>query len=317
MSLYAGFDLGGTEIKFGLLDDRNALVFKDATPTPSKIKELVGLFRDLWEAVKKEGKKPIRAVGFGIPGIFSLKEQKTIQSPNIPALDNFNLHGAVARFIEVPFWLDNDANMAAYGEYRCGAGKNVRDLILLTLGTGVGSGIIIDGKLLHGQCGFAAEMGHIVVNSEGERCNCGSRGCLETEAAAGPITRNYTRLTRTDEPLTAKEIARRARRGDAAARKSFERAAYYLGIGLGTAINLLNPRKILLGGGVMASAELLLPQARAEARRRSYQASFDCCSIEKARLGNDAGLMGAASWAKDQLVEHHSRQRKKGRGKKH
>jgi predicted NBD/HSP70 family sugar kinase len=108
---------------------------------------------------------------------------------------------------------------------------------------------------------------------------------------------------------------RRSRKIDAA-RKSFERAAYFLGIGLGTAINLLNPRKILLGGGVMTSAELLLPQTRAEARRGSYRASFDCCSIEKASLGNDAGLMGAASWAKDQLRENRARQRKKRTGKK-
>ena len=301
MPLYAGFDLGGTQLKFGLLDERNRLVLKDKAPTPPKIKEVVELFRELWEGLEKKQRKTIKAVGFGIPGIFSLKEQKTIQSPNIPELDNFNLHGAVSRFIDVPFWLDNDANMAAYGEYRCGAGIGVQDMILLTLGTGVGSGIIIDGELLHGRCGFAAEMGHIVVNPEGERCNCGSWGCLETEASAGPIIRNYMRLTKTDDALTAEEIAKRAKRGDKAARKSYERAGYYLGIGLGTAINLLNPEKILLGGGVMDSGELLLPHAAAEARRRSYKASFDCCTIEKASLGNDAGLMGAASWAKDRL----------------
>ncbi len=301
MPYYAGFDLGGTQLKYGLLDERNTLVFNDKASTPSDIKKLVELFHELWEALKKTERRRIQAAGFGIPGIFSLKEQKTIQSPNIPELDNFDLHGALSRFIKVPFWLDNDANMAAYGEYRCGAGKGIRDLILLTLGTGVGSGIIIDGELLHGQCGFAAEMGHIIVNSEGEKCNCGSHGCLETEASAGAIIRNYARLVQTDDPLTAEDIATRAKRGDQAARKSFERAGYYLGIGLATVINLLNPKKILLGGGVMTSGELLLPRTIEEARRRSYKASFDCCSIEKASLGNDAGLMGAASWAKDQL----------------
>jgi glucokinase len=301
MSLYAGFDLGGTQLKYGLLDERNRLVFKNKVPTPPKIRGLVQLLGELWEDLKKKERRTIKAVGFGIPGIFSLKEQKTIQSPNIPELDNFNLHGAISRFMEVPFWLDNDANMAAYGEYRCGAGKGIQDMILLTLGTGVGSGIIIDGELLHGQCGFAAEMGHIVVNPEGERCNCGSHGCLETEASASPIIRNYKQLTGTDETLTAEEIAKRAKRGDEAARKSFDRAGYYLGIGLATAINLLNPKKILLGGGVMASGRLLLIPTIEEARRRSYKASFDCCSIEKASLGNDAGLMGAASWAKDRL----------------
>jgi len=307
--LYAGFDLGGTQIKYGLLDERNALVFKSKAATPSDLRKLVDLFREIGETLKKRERRRIQAAGFGIPGIFSLKEQKTIQSPNIPELDNFDLHGALSRFIRVPFWVDNDANMAAYGEYRCGAGKGIRDLIVLTLGTGVGSGIIIDGELLHGQCGFAAEMGHIVVNPEGEKCNCGSHGCLETEASAGAIVRNYGRLAPTRNILTAAEIATRAKRGDRAARKSFERAGYYLGIGLATAINMLNPKKILLGGGVMESGELLLPRTIEEARRRSYRASFNCCTIEKASLGNDAGLMGAASWAKDRL----SRQKHKAK----
>jgi glucokinase len=145
-------------------------------------------------------------------------------------------------------------------------------------------------------------MGHVIVNSEGERCGCGSRGCLETEAAAGPIVRNYRQLSGETGPLTAEEVAGRAKRGDAAARKSFERAAYYLGIGLGSAINTFNPQKILLGGGIMASGKLILSTARAEARRRSYAASYACCSIEKASLGNDAGLIGAASWARDRLT---------------
>jgi glucokinase len=149
-------------------------------------------------------------------------------------------------------------------------------------------------------------MGHIVVNPDGERCNCGSHGCLETEAAAGPIVRNYRELTRSNDSLTAEEIAKRARKGDAAAQKSFQRAGYYLGIALSIAINLLNPEMILIGGGVMDSGDLILPHAVAEAGRRSYKASSACCSIERASLGNDAGLMGAAAWAKDRLA------RKKG-----
>jgi glucokinase len=306
MPLYAGLDLGGTQLKYGLLDDRLDLVFKSKAPTPPTMTGLLELFGKLWEELRQKERRTIEAVGFGIPGIFSLKEQKIYQSPNYSDLDGFDLRPAIARFIKVPFWIDNDANIAAYGEYLCGAGKGVRHLLLLTLGTGVGSGIIIDGELLHGSCGFAAEMGHIVVNPDGERCNCGSHGCLETEAAAGPIVRNYHELTRSADSLTAEDIAKRAREGDAAARKSFERAGYYLGIGLGIAINLLNPEKILIGGGVMDSGDLILPHALAEAGRRSYRASFACCSIERASLGNDAGWMGAAAWAKDQLA------RKKG-----
>jgi glucokinase len=306
MPLYAGFDLGGTQLKYGLLDERLDLVFKSKAPTPPTMTGLLELFGSLWEELRNRARRTIKAAGFGIPGIFSLKEQKIYQSPNYSDLDGFDLRPAIARFIKVPFWIDNDANIAAYGEYRCGAGKGVRHLLLLTLGTGVGSGIIIDGELLHGSCGFAAEMGHIVVHPDGERCNCGSRGCLETEAAAGPIVRNYRELARSDESLTAEDVAKRARKGDSAARKSFERAGYYLGIGLGIAVNLLNPEMILIGGGVMDSGDLILPYALAEAGRRSYKASFACCMIERASLGNDAGLMGAAAWARDQLARKRS-----------
>lgn len=301
MPLYAGFDLGGTQLKYGLLDERLHPVFKGKAPTPPTMAGLLELFGKLWDELKRKDRRSIKAVGFGIPGIFSLKEQKIYQSPNYSDLDGFELRPAIAKHIKVPFWIDNDANIAAYGEYRCGAGKGVRHLLLLTLGTGVGSGIIIDGELLHGSCGFAAEMGHIVVHPDGELCNCGARGCLETEASAGSIVRNYRELTRSSESLTAEEVGQRALKGDAAARKSFERAGYYLGIGLGIAINMLNPELILLGGGVMESGELILPHALAEAGRRSYRASFACCSIRRASLGNDAGFMGAAAFARDQL----------------
>lgn len=303
MALYAGFDMGGTQLKYGLLDEKLNLVFKGKAPTPGKIAELIDLFGGLWQALQRRRRQTVKAAGFGVPGIFNLKKQRILQSPNYGGLDDYPLRPAIARVIPAPFWIDNDANMAAYGEFRCGAGRGVRDLILLTLGTGVGSGIIVDGELLHGSCGYGAEMGHLVVNPEGEICGCGARGCLETEAAAGPIVRNYRQFSGSTEPLTAEEVARRAKKGDRQAKRSFDRAAYYLGIGLGSAINTFNPRKILLGGGIMASAGLILPGARAEAARRSYAASFACCSIGRASLGNDAGLIGSASWARDRLAK--------------
>ncbi len=301
--LFAGFDLGGTELKYGLLDERNRLVFKDTAQSPHRIKDLLELFGELWQELNRIERKTIRAAGFGIPGIFSLEDQRILQSPNYPELDNYPFRSALARVVDVPFWLDNDANMAAYGEFRCGAGRGVKHMILLTLGTGVGSGIIIDGELIHGACGFAAEMGHTIVNPDGDRCKCGSRGCLETEAAAGPIVRNYRQFTGSSARLAAEDVARKARSGNRAARRSFYRAARYLGIALGSAINFLNPEKILLGGGVMSSGGLLLPGAVKEASRRCYPAAFACCSIENARLKNDAGFMGAAAWAKDRFVK--------------
>ncbi len=210
MSLYAGFDLGGTQIKFGLIDEDSKLVFKAQAPTPARIEDLIKTLDELWKSLKKRCPKKIQAAALGFPGIFSLADQKIIQSPNLAALNGFDLRPALSRIIDVPFWLDNDANMAAYGEFKAGAGRGTRNLIHLTLGTGVGSGIMVDGKLVHGRCGFAAEMGHMVVNPEGERCKCGSRGCLETEASAGPIVRNYKKLVGSKEELTPEEVARRA-----------------------------------------------------------------------------------------------------------
>jgi glucokinase len=302
MPLFAGFDLGGTQLKYGLLDERLKPVFKDRAPSPPRPEKLMALFHDLWEELKKKERKTIRAAAFGFPGILDFKEQRLVQSPNYPSLGGSLLRPSVVRFLKVPFWIDNEANFAAYGEYRCGAGRGVRHLVLITLGTGVGSGIIIDGRILRGSRGFAAEMGHITVHPDGERCRCGSQGCLETEASARAIMRNYRRLTRSAESLTAEDIAVRARQGEAAARQSFERAGFYLGIGLGIALNLFNPEKIVLGGGVMDSGDLILPEAIAEAARRAYKSSFACSTIEKAALGNDAGFIGAAAWARDMLA---------------
>ncbi len=302
MSLFAGFDLGGTQLKYGLLDERLQPVFKGKASSPPTLEKLTALFHDLWEELKKKEKGSIRAAGFGFPGIFSLRDEKLVQAPNYPRLDGFLLRPALARFVKVPFWIDNEANLAAYGEYRCGAGRGIRHLTLITLGTGIGSGIIIDGQILHGARGFAAEIGHMTVHPDGEICHCGHRGCLETEASAGAIIRNYRELARFSDSLTAEEVATRARKGDTDARQSFERAGFYLGIGLGIALNLFNPEKILLGGGVMDSGDLILPAAIAEAGRRAFRASFACSAIEKAALGNEAGFIGAAAWARDMLA---------------
>ena len=293
----AGFDLGGTQLKFGLVDARGRVLFKDKTPTPPSLRDFVRLAGEIWRDLKQRAPEPLLAAGFGIPGIFDLRSRKILQSPNYPELDSFDLEPALDGVIDAPVSIGNDANMAAYGEYAFGAGRGVSSLVLLTIGTGIGGGIILDGKLWQGGCGYAGEVGHIIVNPEGQMCNCGLQGCLEAEAAAPAIVRHYGRTAGNRTAATAEEIYRLAKDGDPAAHEAFARAGRYLGIGLGILINLLNPEKILLGGGVMTTGELLLEPAVAEARKRSYRASFACCAIEKAVLGNDAGMIGAASWA--------------------
>ncbi len=304
---YAGFDLGGTNLKYGLVNDKGDVSGKGLAPTPATMDEIIGLMGALLEKMKKDAKGPVRAAGLGIPGLYSQKEKRILQSPNLPELDNYDLQAGLGKVLDVPFWVDNDANLAAYGEWKSGAGRGARSLVLLTVGTGIGSGLILEGELFHGACGFAGELGHITVNPEGDKCRCGNQGCLETEAAAPKIVRNYMDLSRTKKPLAAEEIYQRALKGNTAARKAFAIAGHYLGIGLGIVIQMLNPEKILLGGGVMTTGDFLMPAAVEEAQRRSYKASFACCSIDRAALGNDAGFMGAAHWAREQFQKKRSK----------
>jgi len=301
LPLFAGFDLGGTHIKYGLIDNNTHLIFKDKADTPEKTEELLEVLKNLWKKLKNEVKDSITAAGFAFPGIFSLKEKKILQSPNYPQIDNFNFIPALSRFIDVPFYINNDANMAAYGEYKCGAGQGAQSMILITIGTGVGAGVILDGKLWEGARGFAGEFGHIPVNPEGEKCRCGSQGCLETEVSASRIVQNYLTFSNTREDLSSEEVFQRARKGDLTAKQAFARAGYYLGIGLAAIINFLNPERILLGGGVMKSDDFLLSPALIEAQKRSYNDSFKSCSIKRASLGNNAGFIGAALLAKNNI----------------
>jgi glucokinase len=294
----AGFDIGGTQVKYGLIDSEGRLVFKGKVRSPEAIADFLDVLAAAWASLRGRSAVPIRSCGFGVAGFYSLRQKRVIQSPNYPALDGYPLVPAFRKFIDVPFRIGNDANMAAFGEFKHGAGRDARSLVLLTIGTGIGSGIILDGKLWEGEGGYAGELGHITVNPEGDPCPCGGRGCLETEASAPRIVKNYRALAGRTDVADARDVYRLAKAGDAAAIESFRRCAYYLGIGLGIVINLLNPEKILIGGGVVSAGKLLLGPAVEEARRRSHRISFAGCRIEKAALGNDAGLVGAAAWAR-------------------
>lgn len=307
MGLTAGFDIGGTQIKFGLVDQRGQVIFKGSETTPQDLILLGETLGKIWDKMRQKiCSQKILAAGFGFPGIFSPEKEIIIQSPNFPALDGHPLRSFLQKYFPLPFWIDNDANLAAYGEWCLLAGKKPESLVFLTLGTGVGSGIILEGKIWHGCAGFAAEIGHLTVNPEGEKCHCGNFGCLETEVSARALVRNYLAISEKKETLTAREITARditilARKGDLAAQKSFERAGYFLGIGLGIIINILNPEIIVIGGGVMAAGNLLLKPALKEARKRCFRAAFDVTKIRRALLGNDAGFIGAALAAQRRL----------------
>lgn len=297
-SFDAGFDIGGTDIKYGLVDRDGRLVRKGKVRSPETIEGILAALEEAWARLKKNAPGPIRSCGLGIAGFYSLRERKILQSPNYPSLDGYPLVPALRRFIDVPVRAGNDANMAAFGEFKHGAGRGVRSLVLLTIGTGIGAGLILDGRLWQGESGFAGEIGHITVDPEGSACACGGRGCLETEASAPRLVRDFRALSGRTDLADSKDVYRLAKDGDPAALESFRRLAYWLGIGIGTVVNLLNPERILLSGGVVAAGRVLLDPLVEEARRRSNPLSFAGCRIEKAALGNDAGLVGAAAWAR-------------------
>ncbi len=301
MELYAGFDLGGTSLKYGVINTQGRVLQDETAITPESIEALFLLFEEIWTDIQKNCRSKIKGAGFGFPGIFNAREQTIIQSPNCPQIDGHALVPSLQKFVNVPFFLNNEANYAAYGEHKTGAGKGAQSLILLTIGTGIGTGIILDGQLWSGACGFAGELGHVTVNPDGELCRCGSRGCLETEVSAQKIVKSYRQFSQSGENLAPEEVARRASNGDKAALKAFSHAGFFLGIGLSIVINLLNPERILLGGGVMDSSEFFLPAALAEAERRSFSASYECCSIGQTQLGNKAGFIGAALWARNHI----------------
>jgi len=294
----AGFDIGGTQIKFGLVDRDGRLVRKGKVRSPEAMTGILAVLEETWAGLKKGAPGPIRSCGFGIAGFYSLRERKILQSPNYPSLNGYPILPALRKFIDVPVRLGNDANMAAFGEVRHGAGRGVRNLFLFTDGTGIGGGIILDGTLWEGDGGFAGELGHITVNPEGELCGCGGRGCLETEASAQRLVRHYQALSERTDIADSRDVYLLAKAGDPAALESFRKIAYWLGIGIGIVITALNPEKVLIGGGVVSAGKLLLGPVAEEARRRSHPIPFAGCRIEKAALGNDAGLVGAAAWAR-------------------
>ncbi len=293
----AGFDIGGTQIKYGLIDRDGRLVQKGRVRSPESMAEILAVLEETWTGLKKRAPGPVRSCGFGIAGFYSLKERKILQSPNYPGLNGYPILPALRKFIDVPVRIGNDANMAAFGEFRHGAGRGARSLVLLTVGTGIGGGIILDGKVWEGEGGYAGELGHITVNPDGETCGCGRRGCLETEASAPRLVRNFQALSGRTEITDSKDVYVLAKSGDPAALESFRKLAYWLGIGIGIIITALNPEKVLIGGGVVSAGKLLLGPVEEESRRWSHPIPFAGCRIEKAALGNDAGLVGAAAWA--------------------
>jgi glucokinase len=304
---YLGLDVGGTTIKAGLIDENTRVL--ESRSTPTIVDDLNGFLFKLTELIRDFQKSaPIDAVGIGIPGLRSSKTHAIQTSPNIPCLTNVNLEELVADKVHLTVISENDANTGAYAEFVCGAGTGLRDLAYLTLGTGLGSGLILNGGLYTGASGYGGEFGHTIVNPEGRVCGCGRRGCIETVASATGIVMTAkdklntvipSLLREIPPPLTADKIYDASIRGDELARQVFAETGRWLGIACANLINLLNLEMIVIGGGVMASGEVLLGHAGDFARQYAFAPSFADCRIVQSKLWPDAGMIGAALLARD------------------
>jgi glucokinase len=313
--VFVGIDLGGTTLKGALVSATGELlkVIRQDTEQESSQR----LFEQIVTAIRtlrddQEAGDHVAAVGIGIPGLFNQKSGRIELMPNLPALTEISIVEELERETGLPVALDNDANVATYGEHQVGAARGRRDVFLVTLGTGIGAGLIINGQLYRGASGFAGEFGHMTIDPEGIECACGNIGCLET-IASGPniVRRTRERLYRDrtsslsrlalprDREFTAEDIARAAREGDEMAQVMMERTGMFLGIAIAAVINLLNVEMVVLGGGVMEAGDLILKPTIDETRRRAFPPSFGACEIVIAELGPSAGMIGAALLARD------------------
>jgi glucokinase len=318
-SFAIGVDLGGTNLRVAVVDSGGKLLEKLTTGTEvargrdQVIAEMCNDIRLLAEKFASAGR--LAGIGIGVPGIIDMATGFLHESPNLPGWENYPVRDQIERRLGTRVVLENDANSAAMGEKWLGAGVATDDLAMLTLGTGVGGGLILNGRIWHGMTGMAGELGHFSVEPGGHPCGCGSRGCVEQYASATAIVRmareasdssNDLRRTMHENPeFSAKMVYQLVLQGDEAARQIFNRVGWALGIVLGGLINALNLPMYVIGGGVASAWDAFAPAMFAEIEKRSFvyrataqaepgHVQHDRTIVTRALLGSDAGLYGAA-----------------------
>jgi len=309
-----GIDLGGTNIKFGVVSHDGEVLHKGMLSAQVNLGR-EAILSNLRLAVKRSlafaGRKRIRVncIGVGSPGSVNPRTGKIEGScPNLPQMLGVNLKRRLSDHFDYPIHVDNDANLMALAEFKFGAAKGFKDVLCLTLGTGIGGGIILGGELFHGSSFAGAEFGHMTINHRGRKCNCGGIGCLEMYASAPAMVRDAKRLLRNDRKslihkltrgdssrLTTEVIFQAEKKGDATASRVVNRACEYLGAGIASAVNLVNPQVVVIGGGVSQGGLGFIRRIENEVKKRAFPSATKKLKVVKAKLGNDAGFIGAAT----------------------
>lgn len=315
-TLVIGFDLGGTNMAAGLIDARLDVIesIEMETPTASQ-DELLAAIVSMVRDVSSRAPSPVSAVGFGIPSMIDQKHGRAVMSVNVPLADCDFVDYMQAE-LGLPVFIDNDANVAALAEVRAGAARGAREVIMITMGTGIGGGIIIDGRVYRGSTGSAAELGHMVIDANGPRCQgaCENHGCFET-MASGTALKRYATEEASSQPdsalgkalasgkaLDGALVTSLALEGDAAALAVYEKIGFYTGVGITSLVNIFNPEVFVIGGGIIKAGELILGPARRVLLERGLRPNRDLVKVVPAQFGADAGMLGAACLALDELA---------------
>jgi len=292
-----GIDVGATRIKMALVDKRGKLSFRREIDTPldtNKVYLINSIVNNVREIIaeSKAKKRDILGIGIGVPGPVDSKKGLVRYFPNIKGWKNTPLKSILERRLGLKVALDNDVNAMTIGEYMFGAGKGVKNLICLTLGTGVGGGIIINGKIYRGSTMAAGEIGHVPINEKGPRCNCRGIACLERY-----IGNRYILQRAKDafgKTITLERLSALGRKGNKKALKIWKDVGKYLAIALTGAVNLLNPDMVIIGGGVSNAGSLILGPLKKEVASRAMKDQALHVKIVRAKLGDNAGIIGAS-----------------------
>jgi glucokinase len=314
-------DMGGTKIVAAIISSQGQVVAREyyltlADEGPQSVINRILSAIDHFLSLRRMESSQLKSISIAAAGAINFEKGLVTQSPNLPGWRDIPLRDMVREKYGVTTFLINDASAAALGEHRFGAGRGVNNLILLTLGTGIGGGIIIDGKLYSGVSGSAGEIGHMTIDVNGPRCNCGNIGCLEMlasgTAAAGEAIRRIRQGERSSlteivegkiESITAEKVGVAAQGGDSLALEVILKAANYLGVGMVNLVNTFNPEMIIVGGGMAKMGDLLLDPARQVVTERAFQLPAQAVSIVTAQLGDNAGVLGAAAFAFQQVLD--------------
>ena len=302
MKKYIGVDIGGTQIRVAIFSDSGITPLaqkkiKTQGDNQTPVERLIGLLEEMWP---KEG--DVQSIAIAAPGYLDPEKGIIYTAPNIPGWVNLHLSDILKQKFNVPIYLGNDANLAALGEWKFGAGQGHHDLLFITVSTGIGGGIICHDQLITGVNGMAAEIGHVISVPDGPMCNCGKPGHLEAVASGTAIARYVKEKLAAGVPSSfpagstpsAKEIAQAANNGDQLSKEAFELAGFYLGRSIADFLHTLNPSILILGGGVSMSGDLIMKPLKASLAKHVIVPEYmNSLVIVPAALGDDAGLLGA------------------------